>query len=107
MRLIDADALEFEPKQGVMNRMLFVGRSAGKTIAQVQNALRIMIDNAPTIDAEPVRHGRWLAEVNFPGTYAHCSECGCRCRGHAPNYKYCPECGANMRGVVDGEEKAD
>ena len=57
MRLIDADAIEFEPDQHnafAMNGVAFAGRFGGKTAAMVQNALKRMIDNAPTIDAVPV-----------------------------------------------------
>ena len=56
------------------------------------------IANIATIEAEPVRHGRWVAETERMGTYSHCSECGCRCQGYTPNYNYCPNCGADMRG---------
>ena len=45
---------------------------------------------------EAVKHGRWIAERDRMGNYSHCSECGCRCQGYAPNYKYCPNCGAKM-----------
>lgn len=66
--------------------------------------VRRVICNAPTVDAEVVRHGRWVAEIDRMGNYAHCSECGCRCRGYVPNYKYCPECGAKMDGDVDAAD---
>lgn len=45
---------------------------------------------------ENVRHGSWVAETDRHGNYAHCSLCGCRCKGYIPNYKFCPECGAKM-----------
>jgi len=45
------------------------------------------IDNAPTIDAEPVRHGKWIEE--------HCSECG-EYVYHGDTRNYCPNCGARM-----------
>lgn len=63
---------------------------------------------APTIEAEPVRHGKWIIRDN-PGTGWYritCSECGedvtatAPCIGFFPNAKviwnYCPECGARM-----------
>lgn len=54
-RLIDADALQLEPDPwGGMNGVLFLGRNGGKTMAMVQSALKIMIEDAPTIDAVPV-----------------------------------------------------
>ena len=55
IRLIDANALQFEPDPwGGMNSVIFLGRSGGKTMAMVQSALKRMIDNAPTVDAVPV-----------------------------------------------------
>lgn len=55
----------------------------------------VLLKNAPTIDAEPVRHGQWIRE---PNCWYRCSECG----SHYPsiadnmNYHYCPDCGAMM-----------
>ena len=55
------------------------------------------IDEAPTIEAEPVRHGRWeLADEQEPRRYG-CSECK-RLAWDISNY--CPNCGARM----DGDE---
>lgn len=51
------------------------------------------IEDAPTVDAEPVRHGHW---EEF-----HCSVCGEM--GWDNEDKYCPNCGAKM----DGERKED
>lgn len=47
------------------------------------------IENAPTVDAEPVRHGHW----EWDGDYI-CSNCGER--GHRNKWNYCPNCGAKM-----------
>ena len=51
------------------------------------------INNAPTVDAEPVRHGRWIDRGYLKVGY-HCSLCG----GYvvAGKEKYCPHCGAKM-----------
>lgn len=46
--------------------------------------------------------GEWIPEREGPGTYSHCSVCGCRCAGYSPNYIFCPSCGARMKGVGDG-----
>lgn len=60
------------------------------------------ISNAPTIDAEPVRHGRWndgdpycpiCRKDKFRGLYADVWA------DWKPDY--CPNCGANMRGEAD------
>lgn len=58
------------------------------------------IHELPTIDAEPVQHGRWgTAEIigydGYHAVYAYpCSKCGKYTREHKPNY--CPHCGAKM-----------
>lgn len=66
------------------------------------------INNQPTVDAVPVRHGKWIIRDN-PGTGWYritCSECGenvtseAPCIGFLPNAKvmweYCPYCGSRM-----------
>lgn len=58
----------------------------------------------PAADVALVRHGRWVAETERTGNYAHCSMCSCRCRGYVPHYKYCPNCGARMEGGADNGE---
>lgn len=51
MRLIDADKLEMaEDKFGVINGVVFRGRSGGKTRETVKAALKAMIDRAPTVE---------------------------------------------------------
>ncbi len=49
------------------------------------------IKNAPAVDAEPVRHGRW---ERFVYLFA-CSECK---KATVYEYSYCPNCGAKMDG---------
>ena len=95
MRLIDADTLEMVPDENnVMNRVRFIGRSCGKTIEMVQTALRKMIDNAPTIEAEPVRHGRWIKN-EWVLNRVTCSECKCYFDSLEADL-YCPNCGSKM-----------
>ena len=47
-----------------------------------------------TIDAEPVRHGKWIEKSTGGEYFWHCSECG-YIEWDAPN-NYCPNCGARM-----------
>lgn len=54
----------------------------------IQHALRV----SPTIDAEPVRHGRWLVD-GLTGM-SFCSECTDYAVEADTNY--CPNCGAKM-----------
>lgn len=59
-----------------------------------------IVVSQPTVDAVPVRHGRWR---NYEGMLT-CSECGMEfyddimeyCGDHVP--KFCPDCGARMDG---------
>lgn len=62
------------------------------------------------VDAEPVRHGRWIPTViymNTPDYYA-CSVCGHEIAEEFTSaipvpyvYKFCPNCGAKMDGGGD------
>lgn len=64
-----------------------------------------LLNKAPTVDAEPVRHGRWetkeyTTEDSFDDwIIIHheevCSECG---KGQGERSKFCPNCGAKMGG---------
>ena len=112
-RLIDANALQFEPDESCIANGVLIrgGKSGGKTMTTVLRALKAMIDNAPTVDAVEVVHGRWLnvkeTEVYSPDnrcTFTHtaetCSVCDIR-SGFigAKLYLYdnhCPNCGAKM-----------
>ncbi len=99
MRLIDADALNdemyhksFEVDNGrnVWNSGLWIRYKI------FEEAIR----DAPTVDAVPVRHGKWTRENNY-GIWK-CGECGCKVnranplKGNIWNYNYCPNCGAKM-----------
>ena len=60
-----------------------------------------IVDQQPTVDAVPVRHGKWIHEVRYTIDSLHsyqqyrCSECGTT---YITNTKYCPNCGARMDG---------
>ena len=104
MRLIDADLL----KDSLRNL-----KARGTNINYVkglQNAIDDyfpqIIDDAPTVETEPVKHARWIKCCNLMGEYFKCSECGYKaevptCMGE-PIFIYCPNCGAEMDG---GETK--
>ena len=57
------------------------------------------VENAPTVDAEPVRHGRWIDT----GSGQECSVCGEIQYGYDSFRNYCANCGARM----DGERKTE
>ena len=54
------------------------------------------INRLPSVDALPVKRGKWITEECLPGV-AVCSICGHEIRGIGCQYtKYCDECGARM-----------
>ena len=62
------------------------------------------VENLPSADVAPVRHGRWEKQS---GLYS-CSECGTTCpydvQADVIEYwacNYCPNCGAKMDGGAD------
>lgn len=95
MRLIDADALlsSFDVRKVVEYDESGCGMDYKAVPVEA-------IVNAPTIDAEPVRHGRWEGKK---WSYS-CSICG----GLSPEdggakTNYCPDCGAKMDVEVQDE----
>ncbi len=75
-------------------------------------AVKAVADAAPTVDAVPVVHGRWLANGlcnHKPSRFRNpdkwtvyrCSQCGYS-NGRRKNAKYCPDCGAKMDGDGNG-----
>lgn len=53
-----------------------------------------VIETMPAIDAEPVRHSKWVCRT--PGVFS-CGECLGLALGNRPT-RYCPDCGARMDG---------
>ena len=60
-------------------------------------SIREFVNNRPAIDAEPVRHSKWVCRT--PGVFS-CGACLVLALGNRPTC-YCPDCGAKM----DGEEE--
>ena len=79
MRLIDADAIPESATAISTDGRLFVAWSE--------------IVKAPTIEAEPVRHGRW--ERTSDGA-AYCTACKRKMNPSQYGYGFCGMCGAKM-----------
>ena len=96
MRLIDADALKavFEEKS-----------SEAVCGVELCKAIISRIDEAQTVDAEHVRHGKWIDMDEQSYTWkVRCSVCGhersmMSTHGEYPNY--CENCGARMDEVEE------
>lgn len=95
MRPIDADAL-------LENKFEVIDYGDPIEVVEVSD-----IDDAPTIEAEPVRHGKWLdydykkLEHGFVETYPnagkYCSNCRTGFKKEIiEGYIFCPNCGAKM-----------
>ncbi len=81
MRLIDADALKSEMEIAPLYAVDMYTACA-------------VIDSAPTIEAEPVRNGRWIFHEQKNGYLWKCSNC----KGNFDQqFSYCPHCGCKMR----------
>lgn len=56
---------------------------------------------APAVEAELVRHGRWIVHTTWHGMFglihSECSECKFDQNGDLSSWKFCPNCGADMR----------
>lgn len=66
-----------------------------------------VIEDAPTIEAEPVRHGQWVIEMDDMGWLKHtCPNCGYvkRTDIHVSlGWNFCPNCGDRMDGDANDE----
>ena len=101
MRLIDADKLYIaflKAHKDIYVENRYEGSSSGFSTILVERILNAQ----PTIEAEPVRYGKWvkLGQRTYGGgrNYTHyCSECG---KHGFDDYERCHGCGARM----DGEE---
>ena len=107
MRLIDADALaenfkllhgygDYEANMYCAEACYGLGNWVWENpedygLEAAEKALK----DAPTIEAEPVRHGQWVC-----GDYYDigdvCSECDWDSGIVNPTLRYCPDCGAKM-----------
>ena len=100
MRPIDAELLSTNIAQ--------IAKNCARSDAQKALIGRIlfMIENMPTIEAEPVKHGRWIKHrIDDPKSILHgavkdatCSVCG---KSTPYNTEYCQNCGARMDGDSD------
>lgn len=95
MRLIDPDAAFDE----IDERLL--PEDATEYARGVLDAMQYIVNDAPEIDAEPVRHAYWIVKQEFHGIgcdedepyYCTCSHCHKNTGEETP---YCPYCGARM-----------
>lgn len=105
VRLIDADAL-LETFRN-WTKILDYNEAEQHIIRHAIAAVK----EKPTVDAEPVRHGRWVEYpecLKYDGAYSEdhivCSVCGdvwSIMDNDADRFDYCPHCGSRMDGDVE------
>ena len=89
MRLIDADKLEEKIESDFRHKKI-TGYDRDLLLHYLD------VEMAPTVDVQPVVHGKW---IDYDDDYGNldCSVCD----GRSPNdteWPYCPYCGARMNG---------
>ena len=98
MRLIDADALKEKVLSEDPNPWI---------VNIVTSGIIEALDNAPTIDAEPVRHGRWEKADNLKPKCSVCGEFHLYSWTDHKKCNFCPNCGAKMdKEINDGTAQA-
>ena len=99
MRLIDAD----KTISHIKSRMMETALNNALVVCDVSyiyqdcayNRIETWINEMPTVDTAPVRHGRWIDHQykEYPIGRYECSACGAK---HDMEWYYCPNCGAKM-----------
>ena len=115
MRLIDEDAI----REKVMKVLECIGMPSDDCLIEncpyekfgpalclqqlVKDAIAFLKEQKPpTVDAVPVKHGRWIYKPNvYDDSTYECSECGepwtlIEGTPQENGMKYCPNCGAKM-----------
>ena len=87
MRMIDADALSKFIDYGHLNNP--------NEKLYSENDIREMIDMMPTVDAVPVRHGKWIKYTGTGKVQWMCSECSAE-EKNPKIANWCYHCGARM-----------
>lgn len=90
------------PKPDLIDRAaLPIADINGYNLLTMDSCLRVVLledlNAAPTIEAEPVRHGRWQYPAGRNSIRAAtCSACGRRIEQLGTFWIFCPRCGARM-----------
>lgn len=110
VRLIDGD-LTVSDVSALLDRLIAATGEESSEYADivelVKDAVLKKIGDQPTIEAEPVRHGRWIepdsetiGKYRDDGCVAYYS-CSCCKEISKTDYDFCPNCGAIMDGGAD------
>ena len=98
------DSVESIDWYSVRRGELITGAESSENALYKANDIYSAIDNAPTADVAPVRHGRWIERKSLHadgGISAKCSVCYKNVQYLGNPLKFCPTCGAKMDGGAD------
>ena len=93
VRMIDGNALKEDFMNDYHNYMMESLRGNYHDTIRISEVIE-RIEDAPTIEAEPVKHGYWKTRLSTPDSMK-CSVCG---NSSIIWERYCPHCGARMDG---------
>ena len=97
------DAVESIDWYSVYKGKLTAGAPNTENALYKASSIYAVIDNAPSADVAPVRHGRWVEKEKYTfGIMYDCSLCEDRILDNGHPWNYCPNCGAKMDGGNDG-----
>jgi len=107
MRLIDADWVAERLKEW----RNWIAETYGENDDYVLclDTVLMKLDDAPTADADPVKHGHWVEQEHEDWKWSkeyRCSECGQYRLVTTPvgrEWNYCPSCGAKMDEVEEDD----
>ena len=95
------DSVESIDWYSVHRGELITGAESSGNALYKANDIYSAIDNAPTADVAPVRHGEWEIVVGSNGKEYMVCTC-CRVSQDLTGvFTYCPNCGAKMDGGAD------
>lgn len=104
MRPIDADALREDFLNDYNNYVMEGLRGNFHDMIRITDVIE-RINDEPTLEYAPVKHGHWEKEEDFIGKKYRCTMCkevirydrAYVCQGELI-FDFCPFCGADMRG---------
>lgn len=105
MRLIDADALleDFSERQNLDcsdGEFCDCFLNDSQEVSTEWWCVEDAVESAPTIDAAPVVHARWVRQDDTFTRF----RCGnCKTENHHVMWRFCPLCGAKMDGGESDE----
>ena len=93
------DAVESIDWYSVYKGKLTAGAPNTENALYKASSIYSAIDNAPSADVAPVRHGQWIEKEKYSfGVMYDCSICDNRILDNGHSWNYCPNCGAKMDG---------